>query len=193
MKKETPMKRITEITIVVAVLFGAMLNASAQRFSIGTNGIDWLTLGTVNAEASVATSQHFSLHAGAELNPWTYAKGDKEKQFEVRQFSCWGGFRWWPWHVYSGWWAGVDGRYSMYNIGGIVKRTTEEGEAYGGGLYGGYSIMLSDLWNLDLGLGVWGGWKKYTTYACPVCGVITGQGEKAFFMPDARVAIQLIF
>ncbi len=81
----------------------------------------------------------------------------------------------------------------MYNIGGVIKRTTEEGEAYGGGLYGGYSIMLSDMWNLDLGFGVWGGYKKYTTYACPVCGVITDKGGKAFIMPDARIAIQLIF
>lgn len=180
--------------IVAAVVIAATsFTASAQRFSVGTNGIDWLTFGTINLEAGVAVAQHWSLHVGGELNPWTFVKGNKEKQFEVRQMSYWGGVRWWPWHVYSGWWAGVDGRYSMYNIGGVIKRTTEEGEAYGGGLYGGYSIMLSDMWNLDLGFGVWGGYKKYTTYACPVCGVITDKGGKAFIMPDARIAIQLIF
>ena len=88
---------------------------------------------------------------------------------------------------------GFDFRYTVYNGGGILKRETEEGDAYGMGLWGGYSIMLSELWNLDLGMGVWGGYKQYTRYACPLCGVITDQGDKAFILPDARIAIQLIF
>ena len=58
---------------------------------------------------------------------------------------------------------------------------------------GGYSVMLSSLWNLDLGLGAWGGWKKYTRYACPLCGLTLESGEKLFWLPDARIAIQLIF
>ena len=105
----------------------------------------------------------------------------------------WAGARWWPWHVYSGWWVGADARYTLYNVGGILKRSTEEGDAAGAGLYGGYSIMLSEWWNLDLGVGLWGGWKRYTRYACPLCGVITEQGEKGFILPDARVAVQFIF
>ena len=53
--------------------------------------------------------------------------------------------------------------------------------------------MLNEMWNLDLGMGFWGGYKKYTRYACPLCGVTVDQGEKAFILPDARIAIQLIF
>ncbi len=165
----------------------------AQRFSVGTNAADWMSLGTINAEASVAVSQHVSLHVGAELNPWTWRPESQDTQFQARHMSYWGGVRWWPWHVYSGWWAGADGRYSIYNEGGIFRRETEEGRAWGGGLYGGYSIMLSESWNLDLGLGAWGGWKEYTTYACPRCGVIKDEGAKVFVVPDARIAIQLIF
>ena len=167
--------------------------AFAQRFSVGTNAVDWMTLGTINAEASVAVAQHFSLHVGAEINPWTFRAGEQDRQFQLRQNSYWGGMRWWPWHVYSGWWAGGDLRYSVYNLGGVIRRETEEGDAFGTGLYGGYSIMLSEWWNLDLGFGVWGGWKRYTRYACPLCGVVTDSGEKVFFIPDARIAIQLIF
>lgn len=167
--------------------------AFAQRFSVGTNAVDWMTLGTINAEASVAVAQHFSLHVGAEINPWTFRAGEQDRQFQLRQNSYWGGMRWWPWHVYSGWWAGADARYTLYNVGGILKRSTEEGDAAGAGLYGGYSIMLSEWWNLDLGVGLWGGWKRYTRYACPLCGVITEQGEKGFILPDARVAVHFIF
>ncbi len=145
--------------------------ASAQRFGVGTNALDWLALGTINAEASIAVSQKVSVHVGGELNPWTWRAG----------------------HVYSGWWVGADARYTLYNVGGILKRSTEEGDAAGAGLYGGYSIMLSEWWNLDLGVGLWGGWKRYTRYACPLCGVITEQGEKGFILPDARVAVQFIF
>ncbi len=185
---------IRRLALLAAVLLlGASPGALAQRFTLGTNAVDLLSLGTLNAEASVAVSRHCSVHGGAELNPWTWNAKDAEKQFQQRQNSYWGGLRWWPWHVYSGWWAGVDGRYTVYNGGGIKSRETEEGDALGGGLYGGYAFMLSDNWNLDLGVGIWGGWKKYTAYACPVCGVITDQGQKGFFLPDARVALQWIF
>ena len=179
--------------LLLLLLSYTVVPLEAQRFSIGTNSVDWLSLGTINAEASAAISQRYSIHVGAELNPWTYHAGDPEKQLQMRQNSYWGGLRMWPWHVYSGWWIGADLRYSVYNGGGVLERLTEEGDAYGAGLWGGYSVMLNELWNLDLGFGVWGGYKKYTRYACPLCGVAVDRGEKAFFLPDARVAIQLIF
>ena len=167
--------------------------ASAQRFAVGTNAVDWMTLGTINADAGVAVSQHATLHLGAELNPWTWASGGAERQFQTRQLSWWGGARWWPWFVYSGWWLGGEARYSVYNLGGVLERSAEEGDAYGAGLYGGYALMLGGHWNLDIGVGLWGGYKSYTRYACPQCGVITDQGERGFLLPDARVALMLIF
>ena len=181
------------ILVPVLLLITSQNNAFGQRFSIGTNAVDWMSLGTMNIDAGVAVAQQWSIHAGAELNPWTWAKDNPDKQLQARQMSFWGGARFWPWHVYSGWWAGIDGRYSVYNEGGIFRRETEEGTAYGGGIYGGYSIMLNAYWNLDIGVGAWGGWKQYTTYACPRCGVIKDEGAKVFVVPDARVAIQLIF
>ena len=146
---------MTRIRLFLLIALSLMAShvALAQRFAVGTNALDWLSLGTLNAEASIAVSQHVSVHAGAELNPWTFRAGDKETQFEARQNSYWGGARWWPWHVYSGWWAGGDARYTVYNIGGMWKRDTEEGDAWGVGAYGGYSIMLNEWWNLDLGVG----------------------------------------
>lgn len=172
-----------------------------SRIHVGINLFDVLSLGTINVEGGVAVGRRWSIHAGAELNPWTWRGGDAETpladkqqtQLQARQMSFWAGARWWPWHVYSGWWVGADGRYSIYNQGGIFSRATEEGKAYGGGIYGGYSIMLNEWLNLDLGVGAFGGWKQYTSYACPVCGVITDQGAKVFIVPDARVALQFIF
>ena len=187
------MTRFVKLILVLVAAFALAKPASAQRIAVGTNFIDWASLGTMNVEAGVAVAQRFSIHAGAELNPWTFIPGDQEKEFQARQRSFWAGLRWWPWHVYSGWWIAGEARYSTYNLGGILKRDTEEGDAYGGGVYGGYSIMLNRWLNLDFGVGVWGGYKKYTRYACPVCGVITDEGEKGFAIPDARVALMFIF
>ena len=182
-----------KIAITIISLFVLSVSAFAQRFSVGTNAVDLLSLGTLEAEASVAVSQHWSFHVGAELNPWTWNAGDQKTQLQSRQNSYWGVARYWPWLVYSGWWWGADARYSVYNVGGIIKRDTQEGDAYGVGAYGGYSIMLSTYWNLDLGVGLWGGWTNYTRYACPVCGTRVEEGTKPFILPDARIAIQLIF
>ncbi len=186
------MKTIGKILLALLPAM-ACLPAAAQRFSLGCNALDCLALGTVNADVSAAVGKHFSLHAGATFNPWTYRPGDGQKQLQARQLSVWGGSRWWPWHIYSGWWAGIDARYLLYNVGGIGKRETEEGEAYGARLWGGYSVMLSRRWNLDLGIGLWGGWKDYTLYACPLCGVVLEQKAKSFIYPDARIAVQWIF
>ena len=44
------------------------------------------------------------------------------------------------------------------------------------------------------GLFGWGGMTRYVTYACPYCGQRTGEGTKAFILPDeVRVALQFIF
>ena len=185
---------ILRITLCITLTVALSASAKAQRFTIGTNAFDWASLGTANIEAGIAVSQNVSLHVGAEINPWTFGeKGNGDKQFQARQISYWAGGRWWPWHVYSGWWVAGEGRYSIYNIGGIFEKNTEEGRAYGGGVYGGYSIMLNAWLNLDFGVGVWGGYKTYTRYACPSCGVIVDEGSKGFAVPDARVALMFIF
>ena len=43
----------------------ACLDAGAQRFSVGTDAIHWLGLGTMNMEASAAINRSFSIHLGA--------------------------------------------------------------------------------------------------------------------------------
>ena len=164
-----------------------------QNFAIGTDALGWLSLGTMNLEATAAVSRNISVNAGGELNPWTFNSGDPDTQMQLRRNSWWAGARWWPWHIYSGWWAGADFRYTVYNAGGIVSRETEEGDAFGGSLMGGYAVMLSQRWNLDFGAGIRGGWTSYTVYACPLCGVKTESGGKVFIIPDARIALQYIF
>lgn len=177
--------------VVLAVLLLAEKEGFGQRFTVGTNVVDILTLGTVNIEGGASVARKVTVLVGGELNPLSFSSDGSA--FRSRQMSLWGGARYWPWHAYSGWWAGGTLRWTVYNNGGFSDPSTEEGFAYGAGIYAGYSVMLTDRWNIDIGAGGWGGWKTYTVYACPTCGRITGEGGKTFLLPDARVAVQYVF
>ena len=180
--------------IITLLLIALPIFCSAQDWSVSTNAMDYVSLGTLNAEVSMATGRHISINASARINPWTFHKGDPSKQMQNRQQTYAVGVRYWPWHIYSGWWMSGMAQYQEYNRGGIISATTEEGDAYGLSIGAGYSLMLHEHWNLDFGLSLWGGQKTFVTYACPSCGKITEKGAKWFFMPnDLRVSIAYIF
>ena len=185
------MKR-TLLILIAAISLS--LTASAQDWSVATNLVDYVSLGTINAEASVAAGRHISINASARVNPWTFLLGDPGKQMQNRHQTYAAGIRYWPWHIYSGWWFSGMAQYQEYNNGGIFSQRTEEGDAYGLSVGAGYSLMLHEHWNMDFGLSLWGGQKTYITYACPSCGRITDKGAKWFFLPnDIRISIAYIF
>ena len=168
----------------------------AQNWAMAVNTADMLDLGTMSVESSVAVGQHWSINAGAKVNPWTFAKHDtwnglfsepdpNQKQDRKQVYAA--GVRWWPWNVYSGWWVGGKAQYQEYNHGGIITKMAEEGDAFGAALSGGYSLMLKEHWNLDFGLGVWGGWTKYRKYEYPENGKLIDEGHKWFFLPNELI------
>lgn len=184
-----PMIRKTLITFIFLSL---PLLAGAQQFSLSTNTVDYANFGTVNAEASAAVARHFSVNAGVRYNPWSFGKDDGRMQNKAITASA--GFRWWPWNIYSGWWTGARAQWEQYNRGGIRSPETEEGDAYGAALSAGYSLMLHRNFNLDFGIGIWGGYKTYTVYRCPTCGKVMDEGGKLFVMPsDLLVSLMFTF
>ena len=180
----------------------------AQTWAVAVNAADAIDLGTISVEGSVAVSQHWSLHAGAKVNPWTFNKHNTwnglfsepdpdQKQSRKQVYAV--GARWWPWNVYSGWWVGGKAQYQEYNRGGLRlpigvgnDSGAEEGDAFGAALSGGYSLMLKEHWNLDFGLGVWGGWTKYRKYEYPENGKLIEQGHKWFFLPN-EVILSIVY
>lgn len=177
------MRRLIRILFVL-VLFAAARPASAQKFSISTDLLGYARLGTMNVDASYAVARRWSLIAGARYNPFTFRKGDSQKQFQYRQQSYSVGMRLWPWHTWSGWWFAGKLRYQEYNKGGIISLKTEEGDRFGAGLYSGYTHMLSSRFNLEFGVGFWAGLAAYRQYSCPVCGFTLSSGNKFFLLPD---------
>lgn len=185
------MKRIR---LILSLIIFNLLSFSAwgQRVGISTNAVDYANFGTLNAEASVAVARHWTLNAGVRYNPWTFGEGVQARQNRTRSASV--GCRWWPWNVYSGWWVGARAQWEEYNRGGWRSPQTEEADAWGAAVSAGYSLMLHHNINLDFGLGLWGGYKRYTVYRCPTCGRIDEQGSKAFIMPsDLLVSLMFTF
>ena len=186
------MRKIPYITVLAVLLLAATSPSFAQRFSVGTNVADWLSLGTMNASASAAVARHVTLNAEARVNPWTFNTNDAETQLQNRHQTYAIGARWWPWYVYSGWWLGAAAQYQEYNRGGIFSRSTEEGDAFGAVVSGGYTLMLHESLNLDLGAAAWAGQTAYTVYDCPRCGRISDSGKKVFVLPS-EVYISLVW
>ena len=176
------MKRISLWLAALLLLLSEPL--SAGKFSLSTDLLGYAALGTLNLDGSYAVSRRWSLTAGARYNPFTFRKGEPQKQFQYRQQSYYLGARIWPWHTMSGWWFAAKVRYQEYNHGGLISRETQEGDRFGAGLYSGYTHMLSPHFNIEFGLGLWGGMDVYRRYSCPTCGVTTDEGKKGFLLPD---------
>ena len=118
------MKRFA-IILAVAAFAISSLKSEAQTVSLSTNLLDYACLGTLNADVSYSLSRRWSVTAGARYNPFTFRKGDPDKQFQLRQQSYSLGARLWPWHTWSGWWFAGKLRYQEYNKGGIISLKTE--------------------------------------------------------------------
>lgn len=169
-----------------------VLECFAQQWAVSTNVADYANFGTLNIEGSVATGRHWSVTAVAKYNPFMYWKGDEPVSMKQQLYGA--GVRYWPWHVYSGWWAGARAQYQEYNHGGLTSPVTEEGDRYGVGLSGGYSYMLNPHLNLDFGIGFWSGYGRFVRYSCPVCGVTQQRGEKVFILPnDILLSVVYVF
>ncbi len=186
------MKRLLSILIFSFAM--TISTCHAQRISISTNLCDYLNLATLNLDAGVALNRHWSLNLGAKYNPFTFSKlsDNNLNKYQCRQQSYSISTRFWPWHVWSGWWCSGKLRYQEYNIGGIISSKTEEGDRFGLGLATGYAYMLTSHLNLELGIGFWSGWGKFTQYSCPTCGLTERKGNKIFILPD-DVLISLVY
>ncbi len=182
------------ILITIALLLQALPHcAEAQEFSVSTNLADYADLGTLNLEASYGIARHWSLVAGVKYNPFTF-NPDSDDTAQKRQRSVSGGARFWPWHIFSGWWLYGAVRYQEYNEGGLSSPLTSEGDRFGGSLGIGYTYMLSPKLNIDIGAGVWSGYDIYKTYSCPTCGRKIDEGRKYFILPsDIMLALSYIF
>ena len=164
------------------------VNSLNFNAAVSTNILTWLNLGTANLEADLSFHKNFSLFIGGKYNDYTF-KTKSESEILNQQTTGYAGIKYWPWYVNTGWWVGIKGQYSEFATAGIFSSYLRKGTAVGGGLSGGYSFMLNKHFNLDLGLGVWGGKLiEYEDYEKPEAG------PKMFFTLDnIKVSFTYVF
>lgn len=168
------------------------LAARSQTFAVATNVMDYADFCTLNLEASYGFDRHWTVNAGFRYNPFSFRSANGAMQRRQCSFSA--GTRFWPWHIYSGWWLSAELRYQEYNHGGIRSPATAEGDRFGAGAGCGYAYMIAPRLNLDFGLGLWAGYDRYTEYDCQTCGKITDRGDRFFVLPaSVIVALTYIF
>jgi hypothetical protein len=160
--------------------------ASGQFYAIKTDLVT-LSTGNLNIEGSALLNLRWSAHVPVVYNPFTY--GD----YQLKNISLMPGVRYWFTETYTrGWFAGANAVASYYNIRFWGKEEGWQGLAFGGGLSGGYSMMLSKRVNLEFELGGAAVWTTYDRYECNECRKKTGTGSGVRFIPD-KTAISLVF
>lgn len=186
------MDKLFHLLLAVGLAAGACWGAGAQELSLSTNLADYAAGGTLNIGAAYGVSRHWTVNAHARYNPFSYGEGSGEALLRQRTIAA--GARWWPWHMYSGWWMGAGVQWQEFAEGGLKGPETSEGDRFGGSLSGGYSTMLGPHFNLDFGFGLWGGYSLYTTYTCQTCGRRLDSGGRAFILPNELIlGISYIF
>ena len=65
-----------KLVVVVSLFIMFAATAAAQTWAVAVNAADAIDLGTIGIEGSAAVGQHWSIHAGARFNPWTFGKKD---------------------------------------------------------------------------------------------------------------------
>lgn len=182
-------------SLTLFVLLVLSIPVHAQKVGVGTNLADWVNLGTANLEAGLSVGQHFSVFVGGRFNPWTFYSNRRDEPMHNNVKNAYAGVRFWPWYVYSGWWVGAKGQYEQFMEGGFWRPILEEGTAVGGGLSGGYTLMIHKNINLEFGVGFWGGrYTDYTKYQCSGCTDIITAGPRNFIKLDDLVfAIVYVF
>jgi len=180
--------RILSITVTAIILCCQPMKA--QKWSLGTNLLDYANFLTINAEAGVSLHQHWSLTAEGRYNPF-YFKG-RSSQIQNKKLSIAAGARYWPFFVYSGFYYGARVQWCRYSTGGIFSKKGMEGDALGMGLNFGYSLMLTKHLNIEFGIGIWFGGTTFREYRSLPCGKLTASGTKAFIAPD-DIQINLLY
>lgn len=158
---------------------------------------------TPNLGLDLALGRHLTFGAGVGVKSWPRWlpwDNDKENPTKWRQFIVVPELRFWPKEAYTGWFFGLNGVYSHYNIGGVkfpfglfpdVQDHRYQGDLYAGGLFAGHSWWLGDHFRLEALAGVNAGYYKAEKYECAHCGALIGQEKGPVLLP--RLGLNLAY
>lgn len=169
-------------------------NPRLFKNSLSTNLVEWANFATVNLDASFRVSQHISLFIGGKYNPWKFETKGGMSIFE-NQTTAYAGMRYWPRFVYSGWWIGAKLKYMDFSESGVLRPKLFEGKSLGAGVSFGYTWMIHERFNVEIGGGIWGGRHlAYSKYRTPAARDLIDSGAKNFvFIDDLSISLIYLF
>lgn len=181
------MKRLL-LFVAFALAVSCATKIHGQNMHVAANLLDYLNLGTINGEFGLSPAPNWTFYIRGRYNPFTFRF---RHQVQNRVAAAATGVRYWFWYTNSGWFLDANLGIARYNTGGIIDRYAYEGDAAGLGLGVGYAIMIGRRWNLNVGLGLQGGYTSYTKYGCPACGKVLGTRERGYIVP-ANIMVQFL-
>lgn len=194
------------LIIAVIAFLASMGTASAQKFGVKTNTLYWATA-TPNIGLESALGDRWTFEVEGGYNPWTF---DSEKNMKVKHWLVSPEFRYWFCESFLGHFIGLNGNYTIFNIGGIpvpvssafidltggpaadLTQSRIQGWAAGAGLTYGYAFPIARRWNMELtlGYGVW--YTEHDQYESRKCGLFQQRVEKWALGPTA-LGVSFIF
>lgn len=156
---------------------------------------------TPNLGIDFALGQHGSIGASIGLKPWPrWLAWDYDNtvpaKWRHRLVTLEG--RWWPKRVYDGWFLGADALYLHYNFASlrlpfglypVLHNSRLQGDAFGAGLFAGYSWWLGEHWRLEFAAGVAGAYNNADRYECDHCSAKVGTEQGAVIIPQLALNI----
>ncbi|MBQ7635326.1 MAG: DUF3575 domain-containing protein [Bacteroidaceae bacterium] len=131
--------------LATLVLMLAATPAKAQRISLKTNGLGWLTL-SPNVGAEFRLSRHNTLNLEASVGYLTLGKRHQRHALFIPEVRHWFSAR-----PQARWFCGAMLLGGAYKV--KLSDTPHNGLALGIGVTGGYSFVLDQRWSLELSAG----------------------------------------
>lgn len=186
------------ILTVLATAFAA-LGASAQQWAVKTNLLYWAAT-TPNIGAEVALSDHSTLGATVNWNPWTIGSDNKIQHWFIRPE-----YRYWFSGKYTRFFLGAHLMGGGFEVGGFklpllghrlltgLPYNYYKGSFFAGGVSLGYAFYLSPRLNLELSAGL--GLARISYHAEPVNGPRpAGTTNRVRYLPvPTEVGVTLVY
>ena len=186
------------ILTVLATAFAA-LGASAQQWAVKTNLLYWAAT-TPNIGAEVALSDHSTLGATVNWNPWTIGSDNKIQHWFIRPE-----YRYWFSGKYTRFFLGAHLMGGGFEVGGFklpllgdrlltgLPYNYYKGSFFAGGVSLGYAFYLSPRLNLELSAGL--GLARISYHTEPVNGPRpAGTTNRVRYLPvPTEVGVTLVY
>lgn len=196
------MKKMYMIAVLTLLLLAGVGSLSAQdRFGVKTNLLYGGYARTPNLGIEIGLSPRWTLELSGAYNPFNLKGSDADNKKLVHWVAS-PEFRYWTCQRFNGHFLGVHGLYGNYNIGGYnlpllfgkgSRDYRHEGQAMGGGVSYGYSVVLGKRWNLEFTAGVGVLYLNYDRYECPKCGQKVEPDTRKLFFGPTRAGISVSF